>query len=834
MLPALGAGSHAPRRWRTIGCLLLLAGAAAIAQTPWPPAERLKLAAETELEGLPPSVRATAAEGGGWRCEFRYQPTGAPQRVTLAGTFNGWNRDVTPLAKSADGAWSARVLLPAGQHQYKFVEDGERWIADPQNPAGADDNHGGRNSLLRIGRLARLLVSDGVRGDGRIDAAALEHDPARALYFQALPDGAALLRYRTLARDVEHVWVAVRGGEQIEMQTIEEGPLFALHEAKIRPAAGAAPSGPNARPLEYAFILADGVTRGCDPNVHATTPRADAVFATPDWARDAIWYQIMVDRFRNGRKDNDPDPVHPWTSDWFAPAPYEKAREEHGQTFYNWYVFDRLYGGDIDGLEQQLGYLKDLGVNAIYLNPIFKSHTHHKYDAMSYIHVDDHFGTKGDFEPAVAKEDLLDPATWTWTETDRRFLAFLRKAHEMGFRVILDGVFNHVGERHTAFVDVKTKGKESRFADWFDVISWEPFRYSGWAGFGGLPSFAKTATGLRSESLKQHIFHVTRRWMDPDGDGDPRDGIDGWRLDVPNEVPMPFWEEWRRLVKSINPNAYITGEIWDRADAWLDGRHFDAVMNYPFARAVVAWVFDRRTKIRATEFDRRLREVRLAYPLAATQVMQNLMDSHDTDRVASMAFNPDRAYDAENRVQDNGPKYNNDKPNAEAYARVRLAAALQMTYVGAPMIYYGDEAGMWGADDPTCRKPMLWLDLQPYEKPEQNFAMRELTAYYKVLTDLRRAHASLRRGDVRTLLADDAADVWAVLRADEREQAICVANASTEERSVRIPLPPGAPTMWQGVLGPRELLQAADGALVVRVAPLGMSVVVAAETGSGR
>jgi len=314
---------------------------------------------------------------------------------------------------------------------------------------------------------------------------------------------------------------------------------------------------------------------------------------------------------------------------------------------------------------------------------------------------------------------------------------------------------------------------------------------------------------------------VTRRWMDPNGDGDASDGVDGWRLDVPNEIPALFWAEWRQLVKSINPNAYICGEIWDRADAWLDGQHFDAVMNYPFARAVVAWVFDRKWKISVSEFDRRLRELRLAYPRAASFVLQNLLGSHDTDRVASMAFNPDRAYDHANRVQDSGPNYNNAKPSVEAYARARLAAFIQMTYVGAPMIYYGDEVGMWGADDPTCRKPMLWKDLEPYENPEENFVMEDHLAYYRQIIALRRTHSALRTGSFATLLADDAADVWAFLRKNEEEQIIVVVNASDQARQVAIPLPADSPRTWQGVFNCDLSLVSKDGRLRVTVPALG-------------
>jgi glycosidase len=317
--------------------------------------------------------------------------------------------------------------------------------------------------------------------------------------------------------------------------------------------------------------------------------------------------------------------------------------------------------------------------------------------------------------------------------------------------------------------------------------------------------------------------------MDPNGDGHPGDGIDGWRLDVPNEIPPAFWIEWCALVRSINPEAYITGEIWDRADAWLDNKRFDAVMNYPFARAAVAWIFDRERKITASAFDRRLAELRLAYADNTAFVLQNLIDSHDTDRVASMAMNPDRDYDHDNRVQDSNPNYHNEKPSPEAYARARLVALLQMTYVGAPMIYYGDEVGMWGADDPTCRKPMLWEDLQPYDQPADNHVMTRHLAWYKSVIKLRNEYEALCVGSFRTVLADDDKDVWVFERSTSSERLWVALNASSHHAEIALPAAASEP--WKRVFAGGGLdatidsqtrpLSAEDGKLRVKVPAIG-------------
>ena len=505
---------------------------------------------------------------------------------------------------------------------------------------------------------------------------------------------------------------------------------------------------------------------------------------TPEWTKHAIWYQIMVDRFRNGDKANDPSRTMPWGQSWYEASPWEGS---DGQSFYEWYVFDRMCGGDLQGLGAKLDHLAELGVNALYLNPIFQAESCHKYNATSYLHVDDRYGVPGDYFEVEKKEDLLDAATWQWTRSDRLFLDFLKEAKSRGFRVIIDGVFNHVGTAHPAFRDVLQKGRDSRFADWFDVRSWDPFEYEGWAGFGGLPAFKKNDDGIECQAVKDHIFAITRRWMDPDGDGDPSDGIDGWRLDVPNEIALPFWVEWCAEVRSINPEAYISGEIWDRAEEWLDGNSFDAVMNYEFARILFDWIGAKNEKITATLADERLAVLRNAYPTEITYSLQNLIDSHDTDRAVSKIHNPDRPYDRDNREQDD-PKYDGGRPPQDAYRRLRLLALFQMTYVGAPMIYYGDEVGMWGSDDPNNRKPMVWADLEQNDDPE-NRTMPDVLQSYKRMIALRREYKALRTGKFETILTDDQQDVWMYRRVDEDEEILVAINAS--ERHAEIQLPEG-------------------------------------------
>jgi len=726
-------------------------------------------------------------DAGRVRATFSHRPERPDAAVFLAGEFNGWSPTRTPMERMGDGYFRASIELEEGRHLYKFVVDG-RWISDPQNPAREPDGHDGFNSVVVVGGGAAFDRAAARVGDGRIEVAACRHDPARAMWLQQEPGGATLVRYRALAGDAESVALQLGDGEPQAMGNTARAEGFDWWQIRI-------PDGHAGE--RYGFVVADGATRWADPGAYRV-PAAGAVapLRTPDWAKDAVWYQIMLDRFANGDPGNDPPRTRPWTSAWRETSAWET---EDGRTFWEWAVFDRQYGGDLEGLRKRIPYLKRLGVNAIYLNPVFEARSHHKYDATNFVHIDDNFGMLGDAAMSAANEDLLDAATWGFNSSDRLFLEVLRELKAAGFRVIVDGVFNHVGESHVAFADVRARRAESPFAAWFDIESLEPFVYRGWAGFGQLPAFRKDSDGLASETLVRHIMDVTRRWMDPNGDGDPSDGVDGWRLDVPNEVPMGFWREWRRTVKSVNPDAYIVGEIWRRADAWLDGTTFDAVMNYPFAGAVVQWVSG---EIAASELDARLAELRLAYPEEASAVLQNLLGSHDTDRLVSMIANPGRGYDRANSERP-GSSYNGARPGEEAYRRARLAVLLQMTSVGAPMVWYGDEVGMWGSDDPFCRKPMLWADLPPNDDPDERIDESHLSAY-RAMIGLRNRLEPLRRGGFRTLLTDDARNVWVYERRLGDQRVIVAVNGSREAQELGLPESELAGWKWEVVFGEGE------------------------------
>jgi glycosidase len=412
------------------------------------------------------------------------------------------------------------------------------------------------------------------------------------------------------------------------------------------------------------------------------------------------------------------------------------------------------------------------------------------------------------------ERETSDPKSWQWTAADRLFLELLRKAHARGMRVILDGVFNHTGRDFFAFRNLREKQEASPYKEWYTVEKYDDpatpaneFKYKCWWGVDTLPEFADdAATKDLGAGPKAYVLDITRRWMDPDGDGNPADGIDGWRLDVAREVPVAFWRDWHALVQSINPEAYTVAEEWDEASRFLDEGAFDATMNYyGFSFPTKGYLIDSTLLAgkAAKEFADRLED----HPAAMRYAMLNLVDSHDTDRLASMIVNgARRAYQMADRFDYDiavSPRQEADydvrKPDARERRIQRMVALLQMTYVGAPMIWYGTEVGMWGSGDPNNRKPMLWTDLQPYAQADENHVMEEQLAFYKQAIALRGAHPALRTGSFRTVLTDDAQDVWVFLREGEGEQVLVALNAAGKPATIALPESLG--TGWKPVFG---------------------------------
>jgi glycosidase len=544
------------------------------------------------------------------------------------------------------------------------------------------------------------------------------------------------------------------------------------------------------------------------------TEKKDSVYQlyedfVPQWAKKVVWYQIFPDRFRNGDLSNDPTiksidgayphdikspwQIHPWNSDWYELQPYEKKNAK--DIWYN--VQRRRYGGDLQGIIDKLDYLKDLGIGAIYLNPVFWSPSLHKYDAATYHHIDPYIGPDpiGDIE-LISSEIPDDHSTWKWTSADSLFLKLVQEIHKRNMKIIIDGVFNHMGLNSWAFLDVVKNQEKSKYKDWFKIKSWEDkkkgtsFKYEGWYGVKELPELNQDKNGI-VKGPKKYIFDITKRWMDPDSDGDSSDGIDGWRLDVAYMVKHKFWKDWRIHVKSINPEAYLTAEIVDSKEIvkpYLQGDEFDAVMNYNFLFTTAEYFIDDTSGITTSDFDKQLGDLREAFPIGVCFVQQNLFDSHDTQRLSSHIVNRDK-YKIRNwgksfsLTMGSNPNYNTRKPTGEEFNLMKLMIFFQMTYIGAPYIYYGDEAGMWGANDPDCRKPMLWSDidyqseiyLPDHSKKEFSDSVnfdKELFEFYKQMIQIRNDYEELQLGNFKELLIDDDAEVYIFSRQLEHKGTI--------------------------------------------------------------
>ncbi|MCA9243733.1 MAG: hypothetical protein KDA32_07270, partial [Phycisphaerales bacterium] len=305
------------RRLAAIAVMLIGATVGTVGAGFPPDSPPLKAGMDDSAGLLPPSISADRGDDGQWLCVFHFAPGREVKRVTLAGTFNGWNAGATEMTdEDSDGTYTATVSLPAGRHEYKFVVNGGEWTQDPRNVFGAPDGHSGENSLLKLGRLANLTRSPAELGDGQVDASGVEHDSARSVYFQALGEDRALVRVQTLSHDVEQVHVVWEGGSAALWPVLDDG-LFTLWEGDL-------PIGENSHSnrtpglvrVAYTFTFADGDATFRYPEVIYKSYMTRNVFTTPDWAKNAVWYQIMVERFRDGDPSNNPDHSNRWTSDW--------------------------------------------------------------------------------------------------------------------------------------------------------------------------------------------------------------------------------------------------------------------------------------------------------------------------------------------------------------------------------------------------------------------------------------------------------------------------------------------------------------------------------------
>ncbi|WP_440705823.1 glycoside hydrolase family 13 protein [Heyndrickxia oleronia] len=424
------------------------------------------------------------------------------------------------------------------------------------------------------------------------------------------------------------------------------------------------------------------------------------VFQAPDWVKDTVWYQIFPERFANGDSRINPENTLPW-----------------GSTEPKW---DNFFGGDFEGIIQHIDHLVELGITGLYFTPIFKAYSNHKYDTIDYMEIDPQFGDKATFKRLV---DVC---------------------HQNGIKVMLDAVFNHSGYYFPPFQDVLKNQEQSKYKDWFHIrdfpiITKPRPNYDTFAFTEQMPKL-----NTENAEVKDYLLNVARYWIE-------EFDIDGWRLDVANEVDHSFWREFRKTVKSVKPDAYILGEIWHDSMPWLQGDQFDAVMNYPFTQSALD--FFAKGTINADQFAQRISHVLHSYPNNVNEVSFNLLGSHDTPRILTIA--------------------NENKD------RLKLLFLFQLTFIGSPCIYYGDEIGMTGGQDPGCRKCMIW------DKQEQDL---ELFEFVQKLISLRKKVPALgNKGEFHIIESNTETNHIIYEKRSKNESIFIAINNSEQSIQIKIP-----------------------------------------------
>lgn len=509
-------------------------------------------------------------------------------------------------------------------------------------------------------------------------------------------------------------------------------------------------------------------------------------FATPAWLRNAAVYQIFPDRFRNGEPRNDycrtgSTAGCPTFYGTQHPLPHRTWNEPIGDPYgsdpaWSKAFGNQFYGGDLQGVTQRLDYLKRLGFDTIYLNPIFAARSNHRYDTDDFLAVDPSLGG------------------------DAAFRELVRAAQRRGMRVLLDGVFNHASSDSRYFdryhrypADGACESTDSPYRSWFvfrtDNAPCGAGDYEAWAGYDSLAVFVDDAAGVRDFFYRAPDVNVTKYWYER--------GAAGWRFDVANEISHDWWAEYRPVAKALAPDGPLIGEVWDDASAYLLGDQLDSVMNYRFRKNLlgfargVGWKDNDNNGaneivgLTPSAFDRALTAVREDYPAAATAAMLNLIDSHDTNRALTVLT------------------LTGDHGLTEAKQRLRLSALMQFGYLGVPMVYYGDEVGLHSPslyngpngpeDDPYNRAPYPWADATGdaagYGPPDA-----ALLAYYTALGTARRTHPALRTGSFATLLLGDRTasrtddTVYAFARKTRGDVAVVALNNGSAAATASVPV----------------------------------------------
>ncbi|MEK3920544.1 alpha-glycosidase [Paenibacillus sp. FSL K6-2393] len=551
------------------------------------------------------------------------------------------------------------------------------------------------------------------------------------------------LRVRTKRNDVQYV-TALTGDKydwngtykEIQLEKSASDNMFDYWEAAVKP---------QFKRLTYIFRITAGSEDVflADNGIHYETPYPTGgyyefsyiheidVFKVPEWAKEAVFYQIMTERFANGDPKLNPKETHDWG-----------GKPE----------LDNYFGGDLQGVLDHLYDLTELGVNAIYFTPLFQANSYHKYDTIDYKKVDPHFGDNA----------LLKQLT--------------EECHRLGIRVMLDAVFNHCSEDFPPFQDVLQNGKNSKYADWFHINEY-PIQikdgiptYDTFGFYGNMPKF-----NTANPEVKAYLLDVAEYWI-------KEIKLDGWRLDVANEVDNHFWRDFRKVVKAANPEAYIVGEVWSDSLTWLMGDQFDSVMNYPFADKVLQFFCG---SMDGYHFANEMGSLIMRYPQQTNEVIFNMLCSHDTPRLLT--------------------RLGEDK------RRLKLSVVFLFTYIGTPCIFYGDEVGISGDADPDCRKCMEW------DPAKQD---RELYDFYRLMIDLRKSNEALRKGRFRFLKADHNDPCIVYERVDDNLHFTVWMNNTPQDQTLSHPM---ETKDWKDALT-EEPVFPTDGMMNIKLDPYGYRI----------
>ena len=420
--------------------------------------------------------------------------------------------------------------------------------------------------------------------------------------------------------------------------------------------------------------------------------REEEMFEVPQWAANKVVYQIFPSRFAA---------TQPVDKELWYKAPITPVDDLHG---------------NLRGIIEHLDYIKDLGIDVVYLTPIFKSNSCHKYDTIDYYQVDPSFGTTEDLKELV------------------------QKSHERGMKVVLDAVYNHSGREFFAFQDILEKGEKSKYLDWYFIDELPPrgewgeipnFKCFGY--YGGMPKL-----NLKNPEVEKYITDVACYWI-------KECDIDGWRLDVGDEISHFFWKNFRKAIKAVKKDMLIIGEIWHYAGDFLEGDEWDTVMNYPFYLNLIDLLADE--KINVSQFVQNLGYLKGRLNKKCYPLMWNLIDSHDTARFLHLCH-------------DNKKKQH-------------LAAAFQLLLPGMPMVYYGDEYAMPGANDPDCRRGMYW---------DEEYQDKEMYNWYKKLMQIRKAHACIVEGEMIETITNDDDDTIVMIRKNGEETIAMLFNCGNSAK----------------------------------------------------